>query len=121
MIGRAADRDRLSRLLDDVRDGRSQALIVHGEAGVGKTTLLEYLLQQAADCQQVRVQAVESEVELAYAALHQLCTPMLPVLEQLPDPQRAAPQLAASADDPAPPPDRRRRTPRRSRADRPRG
>jgi DNA-binding CsgD family transcriptional regulator len=64
--------------------------VIRSEAGVGKTALLEYLTQRAADCRVISVTAVQWEVELAFAALHQLCAPMLDGLEVLPTPQRKA-------------------------------
>jgi DNA-binding CsgD family transcriptional regulator len=77
----------LDRLLDVARAGESRALVVHGEPGVGKTALLEYLAGRAADCRVVSVAGVQSEMELAFAGLHQLCAPMLDHLEALPAPQ----------------------------------
>ena len=64
--------------------------MVHGEAGVGKTALLEDAIASAAGMRMARVAGIESEMELAYAALQQLCAPMLDGLDQLPDPQREA-------------------------------
>jgi MoxR-like ATPase len=66
--------------------GGSRALVLRGEAGVGKTALLEYLATQAAQCRVVRAVGVESEMELPFAGLHQLCAPMLDRLGHLPDP-----------------------------------
>ena len=80
----------LDRLLDAVRGGESRALVVRGEPGVGKTALLDYLAEQASGCRVVRVAGVESEMELAFAGVHQLCAPMLYRLERLPAPQGAA-------------------------------
>ena len=74
--------------------GESQVLVVHGEPGVGKTALLEYAIESAAGLRVVRVAGVESEMELAFAALQQLCAPMLGKLAGLPDPQRAALSVA---------------------------
>jgi DNA-binding CsgD family transcriptional regulator len=90
LIGRDAECRRLDSLLEALRRGESRALVIRGEAGVGKTTLLEHLTAQAADCHVISVTAVESEMELAFAALHQLCAPMLSELEVLPPPQRDA-------------------------------
>ena len=73
-----------------VRAGPSRALVLRGEAGVGKTALLEYLVQHASGCGTARAAGVESEMELAYAGLQQLCAPFLDRLECLPDPQRHA-------------------------------
>ncbi|HUE26534.1 MAG TPA: ATP-binding protein, partial [Solirubrobacteraceae bacterium] len=77
-------------LLDRARGGQSGVLVVRGEAGVGKTALLEYAVASASDLRAVRAVGVESERELAFAALHQLCAPMLAHLDLLPGPQRAA-------------------------------
>ena len=84
--GRRSQCQVLDRLLDAVRGGRSGALVVRGEAGVGKTALLEYAIESASDLRVVRAVGVESEMELAFAALHQLCAPMLDRLERLPGP-----------------------------------
>jgi hypothetical protein len=78
------------RLLGAVRAGRSGALVVHGEPGVGKTALLEYAIGSASDLRVLRATGVESEMELAFAALQQLCAPMLDRLGRLPGPQHAA-------------------------------
>ena len=88
--GRRAECDALSRLAASVLGGHSQALVLHGEAGVGKTALLEYLAGHAPGCQVARASGVQSEMELPFAALHQLCTPMLDRLAGLPAPQRDA-------------------------------
>jgi DNA-binding CsgD family transcriptional regulator len=80
----------LDRLLDAVRASESRALVVHGEPGAGKTALLEYLAGQAADCRVARTAGVQSEMELAFAGLHQLCAPLLDHKEALPLPQREA-------------------------------
>ena len=87
---RRRERDALDRLLDAVRAGDGRALVVRGEPGVGKTALLDYLAEQASGCRVARAAGVESEMELAYAGLHQLCAPMLDRLERLPGPQREA-------------------------------
>ena len=80
----------LDQLMADVRAGESRALVVHGDAGIGKTALLEYLLERAAGCHVVRAAGVQSETELAFAALQQVCAPMLDSLARLPEPQQAA-------------------------------
>ena len=77
-------------LIDAVRAGESRVLVVRGEAGVGKTALLEYVAGRATGCQVARATGVQSEMELAFAGLHQLCAPMLDHLDQLPGPQRDA-------------------------------
>ena len=88
--GRAAECALLDGLLGDIRRGESQSLVLRGEAGIGKTALLEYLIASASDMTVVRAVGVESEMELAYASLHQLCVPLLDQLPRLPAPQRQA-------------------------------
>jgi DNA-binding CsgD family transcriptional regulator/tetratricopeptide (TPR) repeat protein len=73
-----------------VRAGQGRALVVRGEPGVGKTALLDYLAERASGCLVARAAGVQSEMELAFAGLHQLCAPMLDHDESLPDPQREA-------------------------------
>jgi DNA-binding CsgD family transcriptional regulator len=92
--GRRRESEVLADLLDGVRAGRSGALVVRGEEGVGKTALLEDALERAHGCRIAQVSGVESEMELPFAGLHQLCQPMLDHLERLPAPQREA--LAAA-------------------------
>ena len=92
--GREAECARLDRLLDAVRTGESRVLVVRGEPGVGKTALLDYAIGSAPDLRLVRAVGVESEMELAFAALHQLCAPMLDRLEYLPAPQHEALRVA---------------------------
>jgi DNA-binding NarL/FixJ family response regulator len=77
----------LERLLNAVRAGESRALVVRGEPGVGKTALLEYLVEHASGCRVARAVGIQSEMELAFAGVHQLLTPMLDRLERLPGPQ----------------------------------
>src|SRR3954453_15816047 len=90
LIGRDAERNLLDRLVNAARAGESRALVVRGEPGVGKTALLEYLAEHASGCRVARAVGVESEMELAYAGVHQLLTPMLDRLQRLPGPQRQA-------------------------------
>jgi len=90
LIDRQAERGVLEGLLEAIRAGESRALVVSGEAGVGKTALLEYLSQQASGCRLARAAGVQSEMELPFAGLHQLCAPMLDNLPHLPRPQREA-------------------------------
>jgi DNA-binding CsgD family transcriptional regulator len=80
----------LDRLLDTVRAGQGRALVVAGEPGVGKTALLEYLARHSPGCRVARAAGVQSEMELAFAGLHQLCAPLLDHLADLPLPQRDA-------------------------------
>src|SRR5687767_9883133 len=94
LLGRRSECNKLDRLLASVRAGQSRVLVVRGEAGIGKTALLDYLENRASGCRIARAAAVESEMELAFAALHQLCAPMLGHLERLPGPQRDALRVA---------------------------
>src|SRR6478735_5951823 len=88
--GRRRECESLNRLIATVRAGRSQVLVLRGEPGVGKSALLEYLPGRATGCRVLRSAGIESEIELAYAGLHQLCAPVLDHLEHLPGPQQAA-------------------------------
>jgi DNA-binding CsgD family transcriptional regulator/tetratricopeptide (TPR) repeat protein len=92
LLGRAGECAVLDELVGDIRRGESRSLVLRGEAGIGKTALLEYLVQSASEPELtvVRAAGVESEMELAFASLHQLCAPMLDRLEKLPAPQRQA-------------------------------
>src|SRR5712675_606479 len=90
LLGRQRERAALSQLLFDVRSGRSRALVLRGEPGIGKTALLDDLCARADDVVLARVAGVESEMELAFAALQQSCATMLDKLAGLPDPQREA-------------------------------
>jgi DNA-binding CsgD family transcriptional regulator len=103
--GRRGECTRLDDLLAEVRAGRSAALVMEGEAGVGKTALLQYVADSAADLRVVRAAGVESEMELAFAALHQMCGPVLDRLARLPAPQRDALGTAFGLQE-GPPPDR---------------
>src|SRR5260370_414171 len=80
----------LDGLLADVRAGRSRALVVRGEPGIGKTALVDYAAEPAQDLQLARAVGVESEMELPFAALHQLCCQMLSRIGALPSPQHEA-------------------------------
>jgi DNA-binding CsgD family transcriptional regulator len=90
LFGREHERQALDRLLQGVRSGRGGVLVVHGEAGVGKTALLEYAVEAARGFQLGRTFGVEAEMELPFAALQQLCAPMLELMELLPGPQQDA-------------------------------
>jgi DNA-binding CsgD family transcriptional regulator len=103
--GRRRECDLLDQLLDSVHAGESRVLVVRGEPGVGKTALLDYLVQQASGCRVAHAAGVESEMELVYAGLHQLLTPMLDRLERLPAPQANALRTAFGLS-PGPAPDR---------------
>jgi DNA-binding CsgD family transcriptional regulator len=88
--GRIRECDVLDDLLASVRTGESRALVVRGEAGIGKTALLDHLVDSASGFRVARAAGVESEMELAYAGLHQLCAPFAERIERLPGPQRDA-------------------------------
>jgi len=88
--GRSREREALDGLLDRVRGGESAVLVIRGEAGIGKTALMRYCARQAAGCRLAQIVGVESEMELPFAALHQLCGPMLGCLPALPEPQQRA-------------------------------
>jgi DNA-binding CsgD family transcriptional regulator len=92
--GRQAECEALDRHVASVRAGYSAVLVLRGEAGIGKTALLEYVTGCAKDCRIVRVVGVESEMELAFGGLHQLCAPFINQLDRLPEPQRAAIETA---------------------------
>ncbi|MFI7063782.1 AAA family ATPase [Kribbella sp. NPDC050124] len=88
--GRRRECETLDKLIADVWTGESQMLVMRGEEGMGKSTLLAYLAKRASGCLVLRAAGVESERELAFAGLHQLCAPILSGLAELPDPQRDA-------------------------------
>jgi DNA-binding CsgD family transcriptional regulator len=88
--GRSSECAAFDEMIAAVRVGESRTLVIRGEAGVGKTALVEYLLDAASDLRVVRAVGVESEMELPFAALHQLCAPLLEHLGRLPAPQREA-------------------------------
>jgi DNA-binding CsgD family transcriptional regulator len=94
LIGRSYERQALDRMLDTLRGGQSSTLVVHGERGVGKTALLEYVRDRATECQVVSASALRSESELAVGGLHQLCASLLDRRERLPAPQRFALETA---------------------------
>ena len=90
LLGRQRERAVLERLLDTARNARGAVLVVHGDPGVGKTALLEYAVEAGKDFRVVRTAGVEGEMELDYAALQQLCSPILEFTERLTDLQRDA-------------------------------
>jgi predicted ATPase len=94
LLDRLAERAALGGLLESVRAGQSGVLVLRGEPGVGKTALLDDVIGSATGLRIARVAGVESEMELAFAALQQLCAPMLDGLERLPGPQRDALSVA---------------------------
>jgi DNA-binding CsgD family transcriptional regulator len=88
--GRDSECELLEGVVASVRAGQSRTVVLRGEPGIGKTALLEYLLQRASGCRLARAAGVESEVELPFAGLHRLCVPMLAGLDAVPSPQRDA-------------------------------
>jgi len=90
LIDRREHREAIDDLLDAVRAGMSRTLVLQGEAGIGKTALLDYAIELARDFRLARVVGVESEMELGFAGLHQLLLPFLGGMDRLPDPQREA-------------------------------
>jgi DNA-binding CsgD family transcriptional regulator len=90
LLGRRSESAALDELVADVLAGRSRALVLRGDAGVGKSALLDYLVQHSSGCAVARAAGIESEMELAYAGLQQLCAPFVDHLERLPGPQRDA-------------------------------
>src|SRR5215831_6943824 len=103
LLGRTAECNRLDRLLTSAKTGESQVLVIRGQAGVGKTALLDYLRERASGCRILHAVGVESEMELAFAGLHQLCAPMLELVDQLPAPQQRAIATAFGQADGDPP------------------
>src|SRR4051794_27726888 len=94
LVNRESERQYLDELLGGVRAGLSAALVLRGEAGVGKTALLRYAARQASGFRVAQIAGVEAEMELPFAGVHQLCGPMLDRLDALPAPQREALRVA---------------------------
>src|SRR5450432_2164707 len=90
LLGQEREREVLDRLLDGVRGGRGGVLVVHGEAGVGKTALLEYAVEAGRGFRTARTSGIEAEMELPFAAVQQLCSPFLDSWDRLPQPQHEA-------------------------------
>jgi hypothetical protein len=90
LLGRRSECERLTGMVAAGKAGRSQILVLRGEAGIGKTALLDFLVARAAGCTVGRAAGVESEMELAFAGLHQLCNPFLDRLDKLPASQQEA-------------------------------
>jgi DNA-binding CsgD family transcriptional regulator len=101
--GRETECARLGEMLAAVREGESRVLVLRGDAGIGKSALLDYTVGLASDMRTMRAIGVESDMELAFAALHQLCMPLLDGLTGLPAPQRAALETAFGVRAGAPP------------------
>jgi len=94
LLGRQRERDVLDRVLEAAREGHGGVLALYGDPGVGKTALLDYAAEAGGDFTVVRAVGVEGEMELAFAAVQQLCSPSLHFMERLPEPQRVALEVA---------------------------
>jgi DNA-binding CsgD family transcriptional regulator len=105
LFGREHERETLDKLLDGVRAGRGSVLVMYGEAGVGKSALLEYGVEAARGFRIARTLGVEAETELPFAAVQQLCSSFLDLRERLPKPQHDALDVAFGLT-PGPAPDR---------------
>src|ERR1700743_856566 len=90
LLGRQREREKLDHLLGEARQERGAVLVLHGEAGVGKTRLLEYATEVAEDFRTVCISGVEGEMELPFAAVQQLVPPFAEATQDLPEPQREA-------------------------------
>jgi len=90
LLGRVPERAAITGVLDAARAGHCGVLVIRGEPGIGKTALLEYAIESGAGLSIARITGVESEMQLAFAGLHQLCAPMLNRVDHLPGPQRDA-------------------------------
>jgi len=102
---REQERTQLDQMLRAARAGDSQVLVLRGDAGIWKTALLDYVVESSTDMRTLRALGVESEMELAYSALHQLCAPLLDRLAEIPVPQREALETVLGIHT-GPPPDR---------------
>ena len=103
MLGRRVERAELNDLLGAARQGNSRALILHGDAGIGKTSLLDFAVTAAGDFEVVRIDGFESERDLAFAGVHRLLAPFLGGVSRLPAPQRSALESAFGLGDGEPP------------------
>lgn len=90
LVGRTIELDELDQLARDVENGRSRALVLSGDPGVGKSALLDHLVAGAGRCAVVRAAGIAAETDFAFSGLHQLCGPLLDHLDALPAPQRSA-------------------------------
>src|ERR1700677_402823 len=90
LVGRRPERRVLDSLVEDVRAGHSRALVIYGEPGVGKSALLDYLAENASGCRVARTTGIQAEMELPFAALQQLCSPILGGLGHIPAPPHDA-------------------------------
>ena len=103
LVGRRREQQIVAELLEDARQGRSGVLVIRGEAGIGKTALLTEVLALAAGVHVLQIVGAESEMELAYAGVQQLCAPLLGFVDQLPEPQKGAPHRLGDSATATPP------------------
>ena len=94
LVGRSSELEALAEVIDRVRSGGSASLVIRGEPGVGKTVLLDELVNRAHDFRVIRTEGIESEFQLDYAALHRAVLPFMDQIDRLPTPQREALQAA---------------------------
>src|SRR5689334_15300693 len=90
LLGRQHECEVLDRVVEDAKGARSRVLVLRSEAGIGKSSLLEYLGEKATACRVEHSVGIESEMDLAFSGLHQTCASMLDKVDRLPQPQRAA-------------------------------
>jgi DNA-binding CsgD family transcriptional regulator len=93
-LGRTRERERLDGMLANARTGHSGVLVIHGDAGIGKTALLRYAARQASGFRVAQIAGIEAEMELPFAGVHQLCAPAFDRLDALPEPQQNALNVA---------------------------
>ena len=103
LYGRSDERAALELLVRHARAGESSVLVLRGEAGIGKSALLELVAERATGCRIARAVGVQADMELAFAGLHHLCVPMLPRMRALPAPQRRALHVAFGLQEGDPP------------------
>src|SRR5918995_6335224 len=89
-VGRERERARIDRLLQEARAGTSGALLLHGEAGIGKTALMRWAIGQATGLRVLRARGIETESDIPFAGLAELVTPLLDRLDDIRDVQAAA-------------------------------
>ncbi len=105
LVGRRVEQQQLTQLVDRVRAGNSAVLVIRGQPGIGKTALLHDVVKRAADLRVIALSGAESELELTYAGIQQLCAALLGHVDRLPDPQKNALRVALGLRD-GPTPDR---------------
>src|SRR5919201_869920 len=98
LVGREVERARIDRLLEAARDGTSGTLLIQGEPGIGKTALLDYAVSRAEAMTVVRTLGIESEAELEFSGLLDVCRPLLDHLDEIPERQAAALRAALGLD-----------------------